>query len=304
MDPRVLSSWQVHPQDAQPAPAPARNPSYSRPPPAPVHWRTVPLGGALAETVVKNGANPSFAQDYAAIDRKYDFTVHATHAERLRIDIQHILASDRFQEYLTYTDPSTLKAVLERFQREAFAFANAQSDTLQSDIPYMAAYEDEVRIFELKLKTVEATATPTIRNLGNSVLLMMRSRYGSMRQDYSIRNTLLSVEGAIMRHSTIILQYQLRIKQYVMNSFHHDDIAKVDFWKIMNEMLPLHHMRQEKREELGQCRYLRALLEKKLKEAKARLEASEPESGRIKTEDAVKLEEDVKKDAAVKLEDV
>jgi hypothetical protein len=304
MDPRVPLSWQVHLQDAQHAPAPASNPSYSRPPPAPVHWRTVPLGGALVETVVENDANPSFAQEHRAIDRKYDFTVRATRTERLRIDIQHVLVSDRFQEYLTYTDPSTLKAVLERFQREAFAFANDQSDTLQSDIPYMAAYDDEVRIFELKLKAVEATATPTIRNLGNSVLLMMRSRYGSMRQDYSIRNTLLSVEGAIMRHSTIILQYQLRIKQYVMNSFHHDDIAKDDFWKIMNEMLPLHHMRQEKREELGRCRYLRALLEKKLRDARAHLEASEPEFGRIKMENVVKLEEeDVKKDA-VKLEDV
>lgn len=196
---------------------------------------------------------------------------------------------------------STFKAVFGQFQHEVFAFINVEHLALQGDRPYLEAYDNEVYDFEVKLKAIKAGGNRTTiaaderqsnktYQLANFVLLMMGSRSASLKQDCAIRQDLLDVESVLSSHLAETIQFQTRIKYFILNNVYHEGIAKNDFSKIMKGILPLHHRRLKKREELRQLRHLRALLEKRLGEAKARLEAAESALGEVKQEHMVKKE--------------
>ena len=275
MDFGQFAGWQDHPQDIPPSQL-AYTPPYNA-------ACYLPLGPSLAETVAQNKHIPSFAEDFKSLNSKCASSNHVFLANRMSLAMQNILASGRFQQYLHHTDSKTFGSNLGNVVNEGRAFTNKQHQEIQSDLPYLAAFDCEIQLFELQLNANNVQSTSTIglteqqhpsnktHELRKRILHMMQSRAALMKQDVNIRKELLSVEVSISNLSLHVLPLLVRIHFYMVSGVYDDATVKAQWYEQLKRLTPLDLYRKEKRVELQRCRETRAALETGLEQAKARV---------------------------------
>lgn len=201
------------------------------------------------------------------------------------LDIQHILASGQYLEYLFYGDQFKIKGDLSKCCQESITFLNDQYNAIQIDYPILTAYDCKIRDLELELinESQETSITSLaaahqsfdkIYRIKGSVLTMMKSRSALLHQDVFIREQLLQIDTKINKYVPVMMQLQLCVKVHIMNGMEHEPITRKHLHDAVTNLLPWTNLREQKRAELQRCRADRAAMEKRLKNVKAELNHS------------------------------
>lgn len=123
------------------------------------------------------------------------------------IDLQGILATSRYSQFLHQTTGTNITEVSERCCQEAEAFIKTQHLAVKDDQPIIMAYDMEIRNLEFDIMKHEAQQISAISlaagyqdeaatyAIKQAILAMMKDRAALMKQDYDLRMELLRIEG-------------------------------------------------------------------------------------------------------------